>query len=133
VFVADMRALSYSDMNTPIKITNNLTINDPSIPSGSSNFEMALAQHPDVTAGRYTFDATGVGWDTQYGWDSPGSFYTFGTYHYADGTGFDPLNFDWTSVFDYSQNALNCTRASGSGDSRLINGTTPGESCPGHP
>ena len=131
VFVADMRALSYSDMNTPIKITNSLTINDSTIPTGSGNFEMALAQHSDVTAGRYTFDATGVGWDTIYGWDSLDSHYQYGTYHYAEGTGFDPLTFDWASVFDYSQNALNCSRARITGDNR--NQNAGGASCPGHP
>lgn len=131
VFAADMRGLSYADMNTPIKITNNLTINDPTIPTGSGNFEMALAQQPNVTAGRYTF-TPGSGWDTNLGWDSPNSTYGFGTYTYADGAGFDPLTFNWGSVFDYSQNALNCLRvASGTGDSRLINNS--GASCPGHP
>ncbi|MEJ2566578.1 MAG: hypothetical protein P8164_12085 [Gammaproteobacteria bacterium] len=132
VFAADMRGVGYNDMNSPIKITNNLTINDPKIPGGEGNFEMALAQQPDVTAGRYTFDATGVGWNTTTGWDSPDSVYTFGHYNYIDGVGFDPLTFNWASVFDYNQNALNCQRVNtGPGVSRMtMNG---GAGCPGHP
>lgn len=132
VFAADMRGVSYDDMNSPISITNNLTINDPKLPTGSGNFEMALAQQPDVTAGRYTFDATGVGWDTTTGWDSPDSVYTFGQYNYLEGAGFNPLTFNWASVFDYSQNALNCNRVNtGPSMSRMtMNG---GASCPGHP
>jgi hypothetical protein len=131
VFVADMSALSYSDMNTPIKITNDLTISDPQIPAGSGDFEMALAQQPDITAGRYTF-TPGTGWDTQYGWDSPNSTFGLGTYTYLQGSGFNPYTFDWGSVFSYDQNALNCARVA------LISGTSrnenaAGASCPGHP
>ena len=110
VFSVDMRDIGYQDINTPGKVTNNLVINDPNIPDGSGNFEMALAQAPDITAGRFTFQA-GAGWNSTDGWESPGSSFALGTYTYLSSeSGFDPYTFDWASVFDHSQNALNCAR-----------------------
>jgi len=133
VFSADMRDIGYQDMNTPINITNNLAIADPNIPDGSGNFEMALAQTPDVTAGRYTF-AAGSGWNTPDGWESPLSTFGLGTYSYLSGeTGFDPYTFDWSSVFDHAQNGLNCARPASNGTVRDTIDTTAfggGASCP---
>ena len=108
-FSVDMRAIGYQDMNTPLDITNNLSVVDPNIPDGSGNFEMALAQAPDITAGRYTF-AAGSGWNNPDGWHVTGSSFGLGTYTYLDGAGFDPYTFDWGSVFDHAQNGLNCAR-----------------------
>lgn len=114
VFVADERALSYSDSSTAAPVVNNLVINDPNLPSsGAADFEMALAQAPDVTAGRFTY-TRGTGWtnslnDPTLGWDAPGSTFGQGTYYYVDGQGFDPLNFNWASVFNYSDNAVACS------------------------
>lgn len=136
VFVADMRAIGYNDMNSPIQIQNNLYILDPLGDTISRNFEMALAQHPDVTAGRYTY-TPGTGWDTQYGWDSPNSQFDIGTYTYYRGiAGFDNEGYDWTQNFDYYQNSLNCVRPALSGNYRNLNSTAAhggGPSCPGHP
>lgn len=133
VFVADMRDIGYQDKNTPIKITNNLSIVDPNIPDGSGNFEMALAQTPDVSAGRYTFSA-GSGWNSADGWESPSSSFGLGTYTYlSTETGFDPYTYDWASVFDHAQNALNCARPAGNGvvrDNLDTSAYGGGASCP---
>ena len=135
-FAMDMRTIGYSDMNTPIEITNNVTIADPQIPNGSANFEMALAQHSTVTAGRYSY-AAGTKWDTVYGWESPGSTFGLGTYTYLNGeSGFDPYTFNWSGMFDYSQNALSCARPSINDNKRNdwgAQGHGGGASCPGHP
>jgi hypothetical protein len=111
-YVADMTKLSYSDMNTPINIINNVTFNDPSIPgNGSANFDMANSQQSDITAGRYTFTkGPGYGWqNAANGWDTIGSSFTLGTYaYYGAATGFDVYTTDWASFFIYSQNAIGC-------------------------
>jgi len=109
VFVADERALSYSDSSTPAPVINNLVINDPALPSaGAADFEMALAQIPDVTAGRFTY-TPGTGWNNPtLGWDVAGSTFGQGTYSYVGGQGFDPLNFNWSTVFNYADNAISC-------------------------
>ena len=117
VFVADERALSYSDSSTPAPVINNLVINDPGLPSaGAADFEMALAQIPDVTAGRFTY-TPGTGWgpnatnptqDPTLGWDQANSSFGQGTYNYVGGQGFDPLTFDWSTVFNYGDNAISC-------------------------
>ena len=110
VFSVDMRDIGYQDMNTPINITNNLEIIDPNIPDGSGNYESALAQTPDVSAGRYTY-AAGTGWNNPLGWDTVDSSFGLGTYTYlSNETGFDPYTYDWGSVFDHAQNALDCAR-----------------------
>ena len=120
VFVADERALSYSDSSTPAPVSNTLVINDPLLPTaGAADFEMALAQIPDVTAGRYTF-TRGTGWnDPTLGWNTPGSTFGEGTYTYVGAQGFDPLSFNWASVFNYDDNSVACTR-SGSGANSVI-------------
>ena len=111
VFVTDMRSLSYTDGSTSAPVINNLVLNDPGIPgAGAADFEMALAQNPDITAGRFTF-TRGTGWNTSGGWDVTGSTFGEGTYSYVGGQGFDPLNFNWASVFDYAQNAFACSNA----------------------
>jgi len=137
-FVADMTAISYSDKNTPAKITNNLVLSTPGLPSGSSaNFDMSLSQHPDVTAGRYTFTA-GAGWNNPAGWNAANSSFDPGTYNYFDTGGFNPLTFDWTTNFHYNENALSCTRPAAGGRTRnnSMGSSAPGGfalSCPGHP
>ena len=118
VFVTDERALSYSDSSTPAPVVNNLVVNDPKLPiAGAADFEMALAQTPDVTAGRFTF-TPGTGWgpnasnptqDPTLGWDQDNSSFGQGTYNYIGGQGFDPLNFNWASVFNYGDNAVECS------------------------
>lgn len=109
VFVADERALSYSDSSTPAPVVNNLVINDPGLPTaGAADFEMALAQVPDVTAGRFTY-TPGTGWNNPtLGWDVAGSTFGQGTYTYVDGQGFNPLTFNWSTVFNYADNAISC-------------------------
>jgi hypothetical protein len=142
VFVADMRGISYQDKNTPIAITNNVVINDPSIPgAGAANFTMASAQQSDVTAGRYTF-TPGTGWNNPNGWDAPNSSFGVGTYSYFGApVGYDVNAVDWTQFFNYAQNALNCTRVGlntvntvdGGAGTRTVMGNGGQESCPGHP
>lgn len=137
VFVADMRGLSYSEMNNSAPVINTLVIQDPTIPgNGAANFNMADAPQSTVTAGRFTF-TPGAGWNTAagVGWAADNSSFDLGTYVYAGGGGFDAYSFDWTTVFDYSQNALNCTRPSvgnNVGESTRIQ-EAGGEGCPGHP
>jgi hypothetical protein len=122
-FAADERALTYSDASTAAPVINTLTLNDPSIPGGSAttDFSMAKAQQSIITAGRFTF-TPGTGWaptasnptqDPSQGWDQTGSTFGFGTYTYDGGQGFQPLTYDWSKVFDYSQNALYCAAISG--------------------
>ena len=108
VFVADMRGVSFSDKNTPIPIVINQTLDDPKLPeAGAADFSMNMADQSQVSAGRYTF-TPGAGWNTSIGWNKAGSWFDKGVYDYADGSGFDSYNFDWASVFDYSQNATEC-------------------------
>jgi hypothetical protein len=116
VFVADERGLGYSDSSTPAPVTNTLVLNDPALPTtGAADFEMALAQSPDVTAGRFIF-TPGTGWnDPTLGWNTPGSTFGQGTYTYVGGQGFDPLNFNWASVFNYADNVTGCEAPSTSG------------------
>ena len=127
-FVADMRAISYSDMNTPVPIVNDLKISDPTL-AGAADFEMSLSQHSTVTAGRYTY-TPGAGWNNPNGWDNPGSSFTPGQYTYFDSTGFDPFNYDWASNFHYDENAYNCAHAQ---INISRNDLAGGASCPGHP
>ena len=133
-FVADMTALSYSDKNTPAKLTNRQVINDSTLPSGSgANFDMSLAQHPDVTAGRYTY-TPGSGWNSTDGWDANNSTFNPGTYSYFEGGGFNPLTVDWTANFNYNENALACSRPATTGSTRNSSmGGLTGANCPGHP
>jgi hypothetical protein len=141
VFVTDMRALSYSDKSTAAPVVNNLVINDPNIPgSGAGNFEMALAQTPDITSGRFTFDKPGnFGWNNANGWIANGSSFVQGSYSYIDSAGFNPVTFDYASVFDYAQNATACTQAPSVGVVRQqaggpVAGAGVGQTtCPGHP
>jgi hypothetical protein len=150
-FVADMSKLSYAQMNSPIKIINTTTFDDPTIPgNGAANFDMLNAQQSDVTAGRFTFTKpSNYGWNhpTQ-GWDYPQSYFTLGIYSYYGGNGFDVYNADWASFFDYAQNAIACNRGGGlhvridegkasyKGDNAVSPGTAGGPtgigSCPGH-
>ena len=141
VYVADMTKLSYSDMNTPINIINNVTFDDPSIPgNGSANFDMANSQQSDITAGRYTFTkGPGYGWqNAANGWDTVGSSFTLGTYsYYGTATGFDVYTTDWTSFFEYDQNAIACVSTAVNyfvKDIRQEEGKGIGSlgSCPGH-
>lgn len=118
VFVADERAISYGDSSTAAPVVNNLVINDPNIPTpGAADFEMALAQVTDITAGRFTY-TPGTGWgpnasnptqDPTKGWDQANSSFGQGSYTYVDGQGFDPLTFNWASVFNYADNAIACS------------------------
>ena len=127
VFVADMRDLSYSDSSTAAPIINNLVLVDPKLPAaGSADFEMALAQDTDVTAGRFTF-TPGTGWDNNahdptLGWNSDGSTFGQGTYSYIGGQAFDPLTFNWASVFNYADNAISCSTPAGGGIIRESSG-----------
>ncbi len=127
VFVTDQTALSYNDSSTAAPVVNNVVVNDPQLPStGSADFEMALAQAPDVTSGRFIYTA-GSGWvDPVNGWDKAvnpttglvdptASSFGEGTYSYVDGAGFDPLNFDWSTVFDPTQNVSNCNGVTNGG------------------
>jgi hypothetical protein len=109
-FVTDERGLNYQQNGTAAPVVNTLVLTDPSIPgAGAADFSMALAQQSTVTAGRFIY-TPGSGWnDPSLGWDSTNSTFGFGTYSYIDGQGFDPLNFDWSSVFDYAQNANACS------------------------
>ena len=113
-FVADERGLNYSQDGTAAPVTNTLVLNDPTIPgAGAANFSMAQSQQSVVTAGRFTFTA-GTGWnDPTQGWNSTDSTFGFGTYDYSasGGNGFQPLTFDWGTVFDYAQNANACSVA----------------------
>ena len=137
VFVADERALGYSDISTPAPVVNNLRIVDTRPPSeggfpdqAAADFEMALAQVPDITAGRYTYTA-GTKWNTSSGWNVAGSTFDTGDYSYIDAQGFNPLTFDWTTVFNYTDNTLECS----TGDPGYIRQDRGvyGGSCPGHP
>ncbi len=140
-FIADERGLTYSQDGTAAPVTNNLVLNDPSIPgAGSANFSMAKSQPKQslVTAGRFTF-TPGAGWnasgdpslasDPSLGWDTSGSTFDFGTYNYIDPVGFQPLTFDWSTVFDYSQNAIACTTGSGANGFTRENSGSFGGSC----
>jgi hypothetical protein len=120
LFVADMRAISYSDMNTPVPIINNMTLNDPDLPqTGAADFSMAMAEQSTITAGRFKFTA-GAGWNTGNGWDVIGSAFDKGTYTYID-SGFDPYTADWKSYFDSSQNSVVCN----TGSRRFYSDTCP--------
>ena len=123
VFVTDETALSYSDSSTAAPIVNNLVINDPLIPvAGAGDFEMALAQSTNITAGRYTF-TPGTGWNASpnpsLGWDQTNSQFGFGTYNYVGNVTFNPLTFDWSSVFNYADNAAGCSQTTGSTSTAL--------------
>lgn len=138
-FVADMTAISYSDMNTPVHIVNNLKIQDPTAGStlgSAADFSMALSQHSDVTAGRFTY-TPGAGWNSPAGWDSANSSYDPGTYTYFDNGGFNPLTFDWASQFHYNENRLACTRTGSTSQNNVNDGIrglqNGGSSCPGAP
>jgi hypothetical protein len=121
-FVTDMRGISYSDKNTPAPVVINQTVDDPQLPQfGAADFTMSMADRTNVTAGRYTF-TPGAGWNTSIGWDKAGSWFDRGTYDYAEGNGFDAYNFDWGSVFDYSQNTSECNK-----------GSRNNAECPGRP
>ena len=102
-------------MNSPIKLVNNLFMVEPGVDNVSRNFEMALAQSTNITAGRYTF-TPGAGWgpNPSLGWDQSNSTFGFGTYTYVGDLAFNPLTFDWSSVFNYADNATNCSAPPGS-------------------
>jgi len=122
VFVADERSLGYSDSSTAAPVTNNLVLNDPALPTaGAADFEMALAQAPDVSAGRFIF-TPGTGWNTSLGWNTAGSTFGSGTYTYVGAQGFDPLNFNWASVFNYADNQIGC-EAPATGTNNVSRGT----------
>lgn len=122
-FVADMRGLTYRDINRAAPVINKMAINDPDMPGGGAgaSFDMSVAEKSYVTAGRYIFSRTGrfsevtdpetgavttltkYGWQKGGGWDESGSVFNPGVYTYAD-DGFDPLSIDWTRYFDPAQN-----------------------------
>lgn len=138
-FVVDMTAISYNDMNTPATIVNNTKIQDPTAGStlgSAADFSMALAQHPDVTAGRFIY-TPGAGWNSASGWDSANSSFTPGQYTYFDTGGFNPLTFDWASQFHYDENRLACSRPGSNSTAGVNNGVrglqNGGTSCPGAP
>lgn len=114
VFVTNEQGLNYNQDGTAAPLVNTLTLSDPTIPgAGAADFSMAQAQQSLVTAGRYTF-TPGTGYhndenDPTLGWNSTNSTFDFGTYSYAGDTGFQPLTFDWSTVFDYRQNANACS------------------------
>ncbi len=108
-FMADMRGLTYSDMNKDAVVTNTLALNDPGLPvKGGADFDLSFAQKSNVTAGKYIF-TPGAGWSApldptgSQGWNADGSTFDPGAYTYSEG-GFDVLNVDWTSFFDPAQN-----------------------------
>ena len=122
VFVADMRGISFSDKNTPIPIVNTQVIDDPNLPeTGSADFSMNMSDQTRVSAGRFTF-TDGAGWNSATGWSATGSWFDRGTYDYWEGNGFDAYSFDWSSVFDYSQNSTECNT-----------GSRNNADCPGRP
>lgn len=130
-FVADMTKLGYSDSKTPAPVKINMVLNDPTIPgAGAADFTMARAQQTYVTAGRYTF-TPGSGWNNSTGWDQAGSAFDLGTYNYVGGAGFNPFTMDWTTFFNYDQNALACQRPGV--PTRIDDGSGGVGSCPGHP
>jgi len=108
-FISDMRALSYSDMDTAAPVINRQRIDDPSfLVPGAADFEMAMAQDTHITAGRFTF-TPGTKWsDPNLGWAASGSTFGQGTYTYAEDNGFDVLLVDWGSYFNFSDNATAC-------------------------
>jgi hypothetical protein len=110
-FIADMRAISYSDMNTPIPIINTIKVNDPDLPeAGAADFSMSMVERSNVTAGQFKF-TPGSGWNTENGWDVVGSAFDKGTYTYKD-SGFNSYTADWKNFFDYSQNSTACNTGS---------------------
>ena len=79
---------------------------------------MERSQDSVVTAGRFLY-LPGTGYhndenDPSLGWDSTNSTFDFGTYDYSagGGNGFQPMTYDWRTVFDYGQNAIACTAPS---------------------
>lgn len=133
-FSADERGLNYNQDGTAAPVTNTLVLSDPSIPgAGAANFSMTQSQQTLVTAGRYTW-TPGTGWDNDahdpsLGWDTAGSTFGFGTYTYVGETGFQPLTFDWGTVFDYAQNANACSAEPAANGFTRDNSGTYGGSC----
>jgi len=109
-FVADLRSLTYSDLNRSVPVVNTLSLNDPTLPvQGAADFDISFSQKPHVTAGQFTFSGVGQGWvnaitnATVAGWDNNNSKFIPGTYQYAEG-GFDVLKVKWAAFFDPVQN-----------------------------
>lgn len=139
-FVSDERTLGYNDMSAAAPVINTLVMDNPDLPGiTAADFEMSRSQIPDVTAGRYTY-TPGTKWNTSAGWNANGSTFGTGTYTYIEAQGFNPLTFDWTTVFNYTDNAFACSNPqtvgtgtqTGSDYVREIRGVYGG-SCPGHP
>jgi len=101
--ILDMRGSDYSQI-TPIGLSNvtiTQTMLGPDKFGTSGNFDIQTqGQHVDVTAGGFTYTP---------GPSSSGG--GGGVYTYFEGTGFNPLNFDYAAYCDPSQNAA----ATGSG------------------
>lgn len=130
-FVADMRGITYDEMNRAAPLTNRLALNDPSLPQqGAADFDMSQAQRSNVTAGRFIY-TPGQGWlsplvdfntgeyvldnngnfiwvANPYGWDVDYSRFDEGSYTYADGEGFNVFGLNWASFFDFNQNRAAC-------------------------
>ena len=113
-FVADMRGLSYDDLNRAAPVVNQLAIQDANLPAkGVGNFDLSMAQRSNITAGTFTF-TRGQGWidittGAQLdGWDYDNSTFGLGTYTYADGS-FDVVNIPWAKFFDRDQNLQYCS------------------------
>ncbi len=111
-FVLDMSAISYTDMTTPALMTNIIAVNDVGMPFNDPNinapspsyFDMAVdSQDSVVTGGRYIYTA-GSGWHSD-GDGDPYMSYGTGSYEYLEGVSTYPLETDWSSYFDASQNA----------------------------
>jgi len=110
-FVADLRSLTYSDLNRSVPVVNTLSLNEPGLPTpGVADFDISFSQKSHVTAGQFTFSGAGQGWvnavtgtPISTGWDTNNSKFIPGTYQYAEG-GFDVLKVKWAAFFDPVQN-----------------------------
>ncbi len=104
VFSVGMDTIGYSTNNVSAPIINTLVINNPNIPAGAANFDIAkFTATRNVTAGKYTY-VLGAG--------DGGSF---GTYTYVGGN-FDVYGMEWASFCSPAQNTVSgCTAFGGGG------------------
>jgi len=126
LFATDMRDLSYSNEVAAAPVINQVSITDPLLPTtGAGDFDMSMVERSHVSAGQFIY-VEGAGWNSPAAYSASGATYTPGTYIYLDGGGFDNLNTNWASYFNYSDNEAACT---GPHNERSPN--TP--DCPGGP
>lgn len=113
-FMADMSAITYSDMNSPLAASNNMaasgvfvntmTLTSPGLSSSDVDFDMSKdtqAGESSIDAGRFTFTpgtgytGGGIGWLNT-------TTYNRGTYTYFSG-GFDQFSTNYSQFCDPSQ------------------------------